>query len=146
MRRRQHAGALLIVAALGITASALAGCGGSEGSAASGLPAVEITSVADGATTVQADALRGPALVNLWATWCGPCRQVSPALEQLATERAGSLKLVKVDVDTAPGLSQQFQVQAVPTLLVVDKGRVLARKSGAAPVNALRSWLDQSLA
>lgn len=87
-----------------------------------------------------------PVLVDLWATWCGPCRQVSPALEQLATERAGALKLVKIDVDTAPATAQQFQVQAVPTLLLVDKGRVLARKSGAAPVNALRSWLDQSLA
>ena len=86
-----------------------------------------------------------PALVDFWATWCGPCRMVSPALEQLAGERAGSLKLVKVDVDTAPELSQRFQVQAVPTLLLMDGGRVLARKSGAAPVAALRSWVDEVL-
>ena len=86
-----------------------------------------------------------PALVDFWATWCGPCRMVSPALEQLAGERAGSLKLVKVDVDTAPALSQRFQVQAVPTLLLMDGGRVLTRKSGAAPVAALRSWVDEVL-
>ncbi len=86
-----------------------------------------------------------PVLVDLWATWCGPCRMVSPALEQLAGERAGALKLVKVDVDTAPALSQRFQVQAVPTLLVLNQGRVLARKSGAAPVAALRQWLDEAL-
>jgi thioredoxin 2 len=86
-----------------------------------------------------------PVLVDLWATWCGPCRMVSPALEQLAAERAGSLKLVKVDVDAAPALSQRFQVQAVPTLLVMEQGRVLARKSGAAPVAALRTWLDEAL-
>ena len=86
-----------------------------------------------------------PALVDFWATWCGPCRTVSPALEQLAGERAGSLKLVKVDVDTAPALSQRFQVQAVPTLLLMDRGRVVARKAGAAPVATLRSWLDAEL-
>jgi thioredoxin 2 len=70
---------------------------------------------------------------------------VSPALEQLATERAGQLKLVKVDVDKAPAISQQFAVQAVPTLLILKNHEVLARQSGAAPVAALRRWLDQAL-
>jgi thioredoxin 2 len=86
-----------------------------------------------------------PVLVDLWATWCGPCRMVSPALEQLATERAGSLKLVKVDVDAAPATAQQFEVRAVPTLLLMDDGQVVARQAGAAPVAALRNWLDQAL-
>ena len=86
-----------------------------------------------------------PVLVDLWATWCGPCRMVSPALEQLAGERAGQLKLVKVDVDGAPLISQRFTVQAVPTLLLLDHGQVLARRSGAAPVAALRRWLDETL-
>jgi thioredoxin 2 len=86
-----------------------------------------------------------PVLVDLWATWCGPCRMVSPALEQLATERAGQLKLVKVDVDKAPAISQRFAVQAVPTLLLLDHGQVLGRQAGAAPVAALRNWLDQAL-
>ena len=66
-------------------------------------------------------------------------------LEQLATERAGQLKLVKVDVDKAPAISQRFTVQAVPTLLLLDHGQVLARQAGAAPVAALRNWLDQAL-
>ena len=83
-----------------------------------------------------------PVLLDLWATWCGPCRMVSPALERLATDRAGSLKLVKVDVDAAPRLSQRFTVRAVPTLLVLRGGRVLAQQAGAAPEPALRSWLD----
>lgn len=86
-----------------------------------------------------------PVLVDLWATWCGPCRMVSPALEQLATERAGTLKLVKIDVDAAPALAGRFTVRAVPTLLLIDRGRVLARQSGAAPVAALRTWLDNAL-
>jgi thioredoxin 2 len=86
-----------------------------------------------------------PVLVDLWATWCGPCRMVSPALERLATERAGELKLVKVDVDRAPRLSQRFEVRAVPTLMVLRDGEVLARQPGAAPEPALRNWLDQAL-
>jgi thioredoxin 2 len=86
-----------------------------------------------------------PVLVDMWATWCGPCRMVSPALEQLANERAGQLKLVKIDVDKAPQLSQRFTVRAVPTLLVIDHGEVVSRQAGAAPVAALRSWLDSAL-
>jgi thioredoxin 2 len=87
-----------------------------------------------------------PVLVDLWATWCGPCRMVSPALEQLATERAGQVKLVKVDVDRAPGLSARFEVRAVPTLMVMRDGAVLARQPGAVPAPALRNWLNQALA
>jgi thioredoxin 2 len=87
-----------------------------------------------------------PVLVDLWATWCGPCRMVSPALERIATARAGELKLVKVDVDKAPGLSQRFEVRAVPTLMVLRDGNVIARQPGAAPEPALRSWLDEALA
>ncbi|MBS4727803.1 thioredoxin [Mycobacterium sp. SM1] len=87
-----------------------------------------------------------PVLVDLWAPWCGPCRMVSPLLAQLAAERAGELKLVKINVDTAPAVSRRFGVQAVPTLLIVDHGRLLARQAGAAPVTALRTWLDHALA
>jgi thioredoxin 2 len=86
-----------------------------------------------------------PVLVDLWATWCGPCRMVSPALEQLAGERAGQLKLVKVDVDAAPALSQRFAVRAVPTLLLLRDGKLLGRQSGALPIAALRAWVDETL-
>lgn len=85
-------------------------------------------------------------LVDLWATWCGPCRMVSPALEQVARELAGKIKLVKVDVDQAPGLSQRFQVQAVPTLLLLDQGEAIARQAGAAPAPVLRQWVEETIA
>ncbi|KJY17148.1 MULTISPECIES: thioredoxin [Streptomyces] len=97
----------------------------------------DFAEVADNATV--------PVVVDLWATWCGPCRMVSPALEQVARDLAGQIKLVKVDVDQNPRLSRRFEVQAVPTLLVLDRGETLARQAGAAPAHVLRSWVEQAM-
>jgi thioredoxin 2 len=87
-----------------------------------------------------------PVVVDLWAPWCGPCRMVSPALERVAIDLAGTVKLAKVNVDIAPRLSQRFSVQAIPTLMVMKAGRVVDRRSGAAPATALREWIQRSLA
>ncbi len=93
-----------------------------------------------------ADAASVPVIVDLWAPWCGPCRRVSPALEQLARDLAGQVKLVKVNVDVSPQLSHRFGAQAIPTLLVLRGGQVAARQTGAAPLAALRAWVDRALA
>jgi thioredoxin 2 len=87
-----------------------------------------------------------PVLVDLWAPWCGPCRMVSPALEQVTRQRAGRLKLVKVNADAASELSGRFDVRAVPTLLLLHRGDVVARRAGAAPATVLGEWVDAALA
>ena len=105
--------------------------------------------IADAGDDDFADVVEGsriPVLVDLWAPWCGPCRMVSPALEQIAREYAGRVKLVKVNVDETPKLSERFEVRAVPTLLLMQRGQTVARQAGAAPVHALRSWVDAALA
>jgi len=83
-----------------------------------------------------------PVVIDLWADWCMPCRMVSPALEQVARDLAGKVKLVKVDIEASPKLRERFSVSAVPTLLVMRRGEVLAERAGAAPAPALRSWVE----
>jgi thioredoxin 2 len=101
---------------------------------------------ADDATFAEiAEAAKVPVIVDLWAPWCGPCRMVSPALEQLARDLAGQVKLVKVNVDNSPRISQRFQAQSIPTLLLLRGGQVAARQVGAAPLAALRAWVDNAL-
>lgn len=105
-----------------------------------------ITAAGDRDFDAVAGSAAVPVLVDLWAEWCGPCRMVSPALEELARSMAGSLKLVKVDVDRAQAVSRRFQVQAIPTLLLMKKGQVVSRQTGAMALPALRRWVEQTLA
>lgn len=89
-----------------------------------------------------ADSSKVTVLVDLWAPWCGPCRQVSPLLEKLAAERAGKLKLVKVNVDENPATQAKFGVQAIPTLLLFSGGKQVGVQRGAVPLPQLRQWVD----
>jgi thioredoxin 2 len=98
---------------------------------------------ADFADVVEASTI--PVLVDMWAPWCAPCRMVSPVLEQLAGEFAGRLKLVKINADEAPELSSRFEVLAIPTLILLERGKVIDTQVGAAPAAVLRKWVTEKL-
>jgi thioredoxin 2 len=86
-----------------------------------------------------------PVVVDFWAGWCGPCRMISPVLEDLAREHAGRLKVVKVDVDANPGLAARFGAQSIPLLVVMREGREVDRIVGALPRAALEQRLAPAL-
>jgi thioredoxin 2 len=86
-----------------------------------------------------------PVLVDFWAPWCAPCRTVSPVLDELAADFAGRVKLVKVNVDEAPGLTDRFVIRHIPSLMIMDHGRKIAFQPGAAPRQALRDWVAKAL-
>jgi thioredoxin 2 len=87
-----------------------------------------------------------PVLLDLWAPWCGPCRSMASVLEQLAGDRAGHLKIVKVNVDTAPATAARYQAQSIPLLVLTRDGHEVGRLTGAVPAQRLRQWLDTQLA
>ncbi len=98
------------------------------------------------ATDIDFDRVAGdspvPVLVDFWAPWCGPCRTVAPGVEEAARKLAGRLKVVKVNVDEAPAVSARFRATSIPTLLVLDGGKVVDRKVGALPPDALLRWVE----
>ncbi|MGZ9809155.1 thioredoxin [Pseudoroseicyclus sp. H15] len=86
-----------------------------------------------------------PVVVDFWAEWCGPCKQIGPALEELSEEYGDKLKVVKVNVDENPDTPAQMGVRGIPALFVFSGGQPVSSRAGAAPKAALKSWIDSAI-
>lgn len=86
-----------------------------------------------------------PVVVDFWAEWCGPCKQIGPALEELSDEMAGKVKIVKVNIDENPNSPAQLGVRGIPALFLFKDGQVVANMAGAKPKSALQSWIEDAI-
>ena len=86
-----------------------------------------------------------PVVVDFWAEWCGPCKQIGPALEELSTEMGDKIKVVKVDVDSNPNAAAAMGVRGIPALFIFKDGEVVSNRAGAAPKATLQSWIEDAI-
>ena len=96
----------------------------------------------------KADVLdaKEPVVVDFWAEWCGPCKMIAPALEEIAKELGGKVKIAKLNIDENPELAAQFGVRSIPTLMIFKGGEMADMKVGAAPKTALSHWINGAVA
>lgn len=94
----------------------------------------------------ESDVLKaaGPVLVDFWAEWCGPCKQIAPALEQIAEELAGKVTVAKMDIEESPATPSRYGVRGIPTMMLFRDGRMTAMKVGAMPKQKILEWLNEA--
>ena len=86
-----------------------------------------------------------PVVVDFWAEWCGPCKMIAPALEEIAGSLAGKVKIVKLNVDENPQTASKYGIQSIPTLMIFKDGQLASRQIGAAPKQKLEQWITTAV-
>ena len=98
-------------------------------------------------TTFDSEVLKanGPVVVDFWAEWCGPCRMIAPALEEIAGSLGGKVKILKLNVDENPQTAAKYGIMSIPTLMIFKNGQMASRQVGAAPKQKLEQWITAAV-
>jgi thioredoxin 1 len=105
-----------------------------------------VTKVSDSDFETQVLKSAEPVVVDFWAEWCGPCKMIAPALEELAGSMGGKVKIVKLNVDENPATAAKYGIMSIPTLMLFKNGELASRQVGAAPKQKLEAWINSSTA
>jgi thioredoxin 1 len=108
-------------------------------------PAMATKTVTDQSFATDVLGSDSPVLVDFWAEWCGPCRMIGPALEEISASLGEKVKIVKLNVDENPGIASKYGIMSIPTLMIFKNGEMASRQVGAAPKQKLEQWVTASV-